>query len=136
MQDEEFLALPVAEARAAAKAAIGVERQRLILLYANRHNVNLESSSSGASEAGVTDQFAVIGWVLIAGGAGAALLSFFYNVGVETSGLYGAPQSVVNLDKVAVRNMILACGLAAFVAGWIALAASHVSRQLRLSVSG
>lgn len=75
----------------------------------------------------------VMGWVMIIGGAVLATVSFFYNVGVSTGagGLYGLPEQVANTDKMAIRSMLLACGLAAFISGWVSLLGGMILEQIK-----
>lgn len=70
---------------------------------------------------------AVLAYLLIGLGAVGSALAFFFSVEVST-GLtaYGAPSHVANVDRLALRSMILACGLAVFVSGWIVLGASKI----------
>jgi len=74
-----------------------------------------------------------MGWIMIIGGAVLAAVSFFYNVGVSTGagGMYGLPEQVANTDKMAVRSMLLACGLAAFVSGWVSLLGGMILEQIK-----
>ena len=75
----------------------------------------------------------VLGWFMILGGIVIAGMSFSYDVGVSTgtaAGLYGMPERLANSDKMAIRHMILACGLASFVAGWIALCSGLIMKAV------
>lgn len=73
------------------------------------------------------------GWLMIAGGALAVGAAFFFDVGVSSGagGLYGLPDRVANTDKMAIRNMIVACGLASFVSGWISLSAGLILEEIK-----
>ncbi len=74
-----------------------------------------------------------MGWVMVLGGAVLTALAFFYNVGVSTGsgGMYGLPEQVANSDKMAMRSMILACGLASFVSGWVSLLGGMILEQIK-----
>lgn len=72
--------------------------------------------------------FLVFGWLMILAGVGAAIGAFYFDVGVSSGsfGAYGVPERVANMDRVAIRAMILAGGQALFVAGWISVAAGAI----------
>lgn len=74
-----------------------------------------------------------LGWVMIVGGVLAVGVAFFFDVGVSSGagGLYGIPDRVANTDKMAIRSMILACGLAGFVSGWISLSAGLILEEIK-----
>ena len=87
------------------------------------------AEQSGGSSYGIMVGLA---WVLILVGAFTTIAAFGYDVGVSSgsAGLYGIPDRVANTDKLAIRHMILACGLAGFISGWIVLSAAMVIGQL------
>ena len=74
-----------------------------------------------------------LGWIMIVGGVLAVIAAFSFDVGVSSgaSGLYGLPDRVANTDRMALRSMILACGLASFVSGWIALSAGWILERIK-----
>lgn len=73
-------------------------------------------------------------WLAILGFMG-AIASFFFPVGVETAGLYGVPDEVANIDKIALRHMCLAGSLALFLGGCALLGAGHVAKTIRVAAS-
>lgn len=75
----------------------------------------------------------IIGVLLIVVSAIVVLVAFTFDVGVSsgTGGLYGIPDKIANTDKLAIRSMILSCGLAGFVSGWISLSAGLIIKQLQ-----
>lgn len=74
-----------------------------------------------------------MGWLMILGGAVAVAAAFFIDVGVSSGadGLYGLPERVANADKMAIRHMVLACGLTSFVSGWIALGVGLILSEIK-----
>lgn len=133
MTDQDFLQLDQADARNHALGQSQGESARLALLYKERHGTNIwgksDASDHTATEVGGT--VALGGWWLIAAGVIGAIVAFAYPVGVATVGLYGIPDQVANLDKIAVRHMIMAVSLALFVSGSVLVAAGAVQRELR-----
>lgn len=79
--------------------------------------------------------FQALGWTLIVVGAGLAGAAFMFDVSVATgqAALYGVPDRIANVDRIAVRHMMLACGLAGFVSGWIVVGAHAVREALTKS---
>lgn len=77
-------------------------------------------------------KFGDLGRILVGLGVVGALLAFGYSV--EAREIIGGqdfgPTGVANLDKVAIRHMLLAAALATFVSGWIAISADHVAKSL------
>lgn len=45
--------------------------------------------------------------------------------------MYGLPDQVANTDKMAVRSMLLASGLAVFVSGWVALIGGMILEKIK-----
>ena len=74
---------------------------------------------------------AAFAWLMILGGAVVVGGAFLYDVSVDSgpSGIYGLSSKVANIDRIAVRHMLLNCGLVAYASGWIALAV-HYLRQI------
>jgi hypothetical protein len=73
-------------------------------------------------------------WLAILGVVGAAA-SFFFPVGVETPGLYGVPEEVANLDKIALRHMCMAISASLFIGGCAMIGAGHVAKAIRMAAS-
>lgn len=73
-----------------------------------------------------------VGWLMVLGGVALVVWSFNFDVGVSTTagGLYGFPERVANADLVARRQMIVTCGAASFVAGWVAVATGMILKAL------
>jgi hypothetical protein len=141
MKDEEFLALPTLEARRHANFQGDPDEARLKGLYLARTGVDLDagvaSSTPGDNVGVVTDGggggLGGLGWSLIALGVMVAIGAFFFEVGVGSGsgGLYGVPERVANIDRIAIRHMLLATGLASIVSGWVLVAANHVAKAVR-----
>lgn len=91
------------------------------------------ATAAGADVTEAASHLVTAGWLMILGGIGVTIWAFNFNVGISTGSYaaYGAPTAVANMDLVATRSMILASGLAAFVAGWVALAGGLIIRALR-----
>lgn len=123
MTDEEFLKLGPAAAKTYAWQQAGDEKSRLHALYHERHKVVLEDGASTATGGTGPDapSASYWGWGLVALGICVSGYAFGMNVGVETysAGAYGIPSEVANIDKIAIRHMTLATGLALFVSGTI-----------------
>lgn len=129
MRDSDFLTLDEATAKNHAWGQSDEERMRLRDIYKNSHNINL---ADVVSEKGVDAPGSVAagGWWLFGLGVVGALIAFVFPVGVEVSGLYGA-DSVANIDKIAIRHMILAVSLAMFVGGCALIGAGAIQKELR-----
>lgn len=131
MNDQEFLRLSPDAAKNAALGHPKEECSRLVLLYREEHGVDIEAWKSAPSAA--SDGVQSWGfWLAILGALG-AVLSFFFPVGVETTGLYGLPGEVANLDKIALRHMCLAGSLGLFVGGCALIGAGHVAKAIRMA---
>lgn len=133
MTDDQFLELPAAEAKNYVLGRSQNESARLSALYLERHGVDFWGYGEKAIEDAVVEPGTVStgGWWLLGLGLVGAAVAFFYPVGVDTVGLYGAPDQVANLDKIAIRHMILAVSLASFVAGSVLIGAGALQRELR-----
>lgn len=141
MKDEEFLALSPLEARRHANFQGEPDAGRLKDLYLARKGVDLRAGDAGAATPGDNIGAAAedggglgaVGWLLIALGVIVGGFAFFFDVGVGSGseGLYGVPERVANIDRIAVRHMILATGLASIVSGWVLVAANHVAKAVR-----
>ena len=132
MTIDDFLELDAVSAQAKLLTMAYASRSPFVKAYSERHGVNLEfnaprqeKSPSGAWP------LAAWGWVLITIGAVTSALAYFYSVGVSVDGPYGLQSEVANLDKVAVRHMLLGSGLALFVSGWVAVSADFVAGEVR-----
>ncbi len=66
------------------------------------------------------------GWVLIALGVVASGAAFFLDVTVPVS----LTERVANVDKIAMRHMVLASGLTVFLSGWVLVAAGTVVKAI------
>ena len=75
------------------------------------------------------------GWMMVLVGAVIVGVAFFFDVGMGTGtdleSLYQVPSRVANIDKIAIRHMILASGLALFVSGWVLVGADHIASAVR-----
>lgn len=91
-------------------------------------NTGVIADSGGAGMIGLA-WFLILAGVAFAGGA------FAYDVGVGSGsgGLYGIPERVANVDKVAIRHMLLVCGVGCFISGWVLIGAEHVAAAIRRS---
>lgn len=80
----------------------------------------------------VDGHLTVCGWILILAGVALAIWAFNFDVGVPVPDPgHGGPYMVANADRMGVRGMILASGLALFISGWVALAGGMVCRAIR-----
>ena len=59
-----------------------------------------------------------------------AIRACAFDVSARDLGIYGSSE-VANLDKIAVRHMILGSGAALFISGWIALGLERVREAIR-----
>lgn len=132
MTVDDFLELDAQAAQAKLLTMPYANRSPFVDAYQTRHGINLEfvvvpsrAHSSGA--------FSALGWVLVIAGALAGILAFFYRVGVPVGSLYVADGEVANLDRIAIRHMLLASALTAFVSGWVVLAADRIVQEIRSS---
>lgn len=129
MTDDKFLGLTSAAARQHAWLQDEGEKQRLHKLWRDHTGMPLQvdvtdaTSASVAPGAGPEPGAGLSQWAWILSGIGlvVVLVAFFMPVGVETfnGGAYGLPSEVANIDKIAIRHMTLATGLALFVSGVI-----------------
>lgn len=97
----------------------------------------VEDGQSVGPAASIEDSDAVQNWgswLAILGVAG-AIGSFFFPVGVETAGLYGIPDEVANIDKIALRHMCMAGSVGLFVGGSALIGAGHVAKAIRVAAS-
>lgn len=128
MTESEFQALSPWVASRFARDQAPEQHERLRALYLDKNGIDI----FGAVEEPTRPQKAsAVGWWLVGLGAFIALSAFFFPVSVSTAGLYGAPSAVANIDKIALRHMILACGLALFVGGCVLAAGDGIARRLR-----
>lgn len=132
MTDQEFLKLKPDEANNIALGRSVEEGQRLRRIYREQHGVAIESWERPASADG--DAVQGVGMWMIALGIIGGIAAFFFPVGVETSGLYGAPEQVANIDRIALRHMCQAAAMALFVGGCILYGAGHIARTARRPV--
>lgn len=138
MKDEAFLQLSPTEARQHANFQGEPDETRLKALYLERNGVDLNQTRGTAAPAAASTETpgsALSGWALafILLGVGLSGWAFAFDVGVDSgsAGLYGIPERVANTDRLAIRHMILASGLALFVSGWVLVGADHVAKALR-----
>lgn len=145
MKDEAFLKLEPLEARRHANFQGEPEESRLKALYRDKRGVVLddadgfEALGSPDAPAGTeTPSLSGAAWTLIVMGAAVAGFAFLFDVGVGSgsAGVYGLPDRVANLDKIAVRHMLMATGLALFVSGWVLVGADHVAQTVWRARSG
>lgn len=132
MSLEEFLKLPATRAQGYLLTLAYEARAEYVEAYRNRHGVNLEFTQQ--SEAHARGSALVgVGWTLVVAGLVVGALAFYYDVGVSTgsAGTYGVPDRVANTDRIALRHMLLASGLASFVSGWIALTGGLILNAMR-----
>lgn len=130
MTEDDFIKLSSADAKNHILGQSKAEADRLAVLYRDRHGIDLWRLDKNATAA-EPGTIATVGWWLFGLGLIGALAAFFYPVGVETPGLYGVPDQVANLDKIAIRHMVMAASLAVFVAGSVLIGAGAVQRDLR-----
>lgn len=126
MTDEEFLTLDQWEAAKRSDNVDLFEQRRLIVLYGEKHGVNLANVSSRTG----TSLFEMMGWLLLIGGAIGAGIGFTVDIGVDVPGSYGGGE-VANIDRMAMRELVITVAVGAFISGWIALAAHHVISAIR-----
>lgn len=90
-----------------------------------------ETLVEGASPSSST----TLGALLIVTSIVAVIVAFTFDVGVNSGagGAYGIPDRIANTDRMAIRSMILACGLAGFVSGWVSLSAGLIIDRLNRS---
>lgn len=133
MTDNDFLALPAADAKNHVLGQSRAENARLSTLYKERHSIDIgdrvvPASGETSSERGTV---ATGGWWLVTFGVVGALVAMLFPVGVDAPGIYGIPDQVANIDRIAIRHMILAASLAAFVSGFVLIAAGALQREMR-----
>nr|WP_312990580.1 hypothetical protein [Brevundimonas diminuta] len=131
MTIDDFVGLKPHDAQAALSGMAYSARQEFVDAYRESHGIELTHHAAVQTEEPAS--LIVGGWFLVLAGVAISLGAFFFNVGIESTagGLYNAPERIANIDRIAIRHMILATGLACFVAGWVVIAAGYVSRSLR-----
>jgi hypothetical protein len=132
ISDEEFLRLDPDTANNTALGRSGEECERLRRLYREHRGIDIETWRREPKPP--SDPVQGFGtWLIVLGVVG-AFASFFFPVSVETSGLYGVPDRVANIDRIALRHMCLAASATSFVGGCVMFAAGYVARAVRSSV--
>jgi len=128
MTEDEFAALDMRAAQSALLAMSVSARPPFVAAYKQARGIDLTISSRQDSAVGT---MAGIAWLLIIGGVLCSAGAFYYDVGVGVAGSYGLGNRVANVDKIAIRNMILACGLTSIVSGWALVSAGLIVKALR-----
>lgn len=133
MTDDDFLNLTRGDAKNHVLGKSQDESARLSALYKERHGLDLWQSETALAASISADAGTVAngGWWLFGLGLLGAVVAALYPVGVSTPGLYGIPDQVANIDKIAIRHMIMAASLASFVSGCVLIAAGAIQRELR-----
>ncbi|WP_368933480.1 hypothetical protein [Brevundimonas naejangsanensis] len=128
MTKEEFAALDMRAAQTALLAMSVSARPPFVSAYKQARGIDLTISPHQESAVGAMSGIA---WLLIIGGVLCSVGAFYYDVGIAVAGSYGMGDRVANVDRIAIRNMILACGLTSVVSGWVLVAAGLVVKALR-----
>lgn len=129
MRDSDFLTLDAGDARNHALGQSTAERDRLLGLYLERHQINLAEVDPRAGHS-APGTVATGGWWLVALGVLGALGAFVFPVGVDVGGLYGG-ESIANLDRIAIRHMLFNAAMAFVVSGFVLVAVGALQAELR-----
>ena len=142
MEIKDFVALSPSEAHRVWMSRPQKERPALHAAYLQARGLRLsaleeeaahqppaDTAEASAAEGGALG-LQTVGGIMILGGAVLAIMAFAFDVSARDLGIYGSSE-VANLDKIAVRHMILGSGAALFISGWIALGLERVREAIR-----